>query len=67
MEASAWRQSALTAVAQIRSRASASVVYRSRMKPWNSESVVFMSTRSVSPDVTQADDVSAVTTAVRTP
>ena len=45
---------------------SASVVYRSREKPWNSESVVFSSTRSVTPgDHPRPRRRRSVTTAVR--
>ena len=61
-----YRQRAVTAVARIRSRVSARVVYWSRGKPQNSEPVVLRTTRSVSPASTCAPSPSTVTTAVRT-
>src|SRR5690349_383314 len=61
-----WRQRASTAVARIRSVASGRVVYASRGKPWNSESVVLSSTRSFRPETTWVPCSVTVTTAVRT-
>ena len=60
-----WRQRAETAVASTRSEVSASVVYLSRGKPWNSESVVFKTTRSDSPETNHEASPSRITVAIR--
>ena len=65
--AAACRQRAVTAVARIRSVVSGSVVYRRARKPWNSESVMFSSTRSSSAGHDPGPgSPSSVTAAVRT-
>ena len=52
-------------VARIRSPASGSVVYRSRGNPQNAESVVFSTTRFVSPETISTLCASRVTSAVQ--
>ena len=59
-----YRHHALTWVASIRSRVSASVVYSSRGKPQNSELVVFSTTRFSRPDTTLTPAPASFTTRV---
>src|SRR5262245_52300547 len=58
---------AVIEVARIRSLVSASVVYSSRGNPENAESAVFITTRFVTPDTTDAPIASRVIAAVQSP
>ena len=57
-------QAAVIEIARIRSSVSGSVVYASRGKPENAESVVFRRLRFVNPDVTPGPSASCVITVV---